>query len=149
MSAPAPPLPSMFGRFTAILQDHAHLAKTLRRLRAMCSALAGDQVTTALDLSPPLVLRRLRIELAEHFAAEESHAYFGTVIAEAPALSAQVAFLKSEHQAMLQAADALVELARDARRWDYLPEPVRALIDQLERHERAESVLLSGMFSMS
>jgi hypothetical protein len=148
MSAAAP-LPSMFGRFTAILKDHAHLGKTLRRLRAMCSALEGDQVTTALDASPPLVLRRLRIELAEHFAAEESHGYFGTVIAEVPALSAQVGILKSEHQAMLQAADALLELARDARRWDFLPEPARALIDQLERHERAESVLLSGFFSRS
>lgn len=32
-------MPSLFGRFTAILKDHDHLGKTLRDLKAACAAL--------------------------------------------------------------------------------------------------------------
>ena len=32
-------MPSLFGRFTAIWQDHEHLRTTLRELKALCAAL--------------------------------------------------------------------------------------------------------------
>lgn len=51
MSA-ADPLPSLFGRFTAVLKDHEHLAVTLGRLRHMCAALEQQPHTLSPELSP-------------------------------------------------------------------------------------------------
>ena len=139
-------LPSLFGRFTAILQDHEHLAKTLRRLRLMCASLENGHNLLPEELDPGILMTALRANLAEHFAAEESPAYFGTVISEAPALATQVAGLKREHLTMLRSVDVLSELTADRARWRELPSPTRELISQLECHERSESALLRGMF---
>ncbi len=145
MTSPMP-LPSLFGRFTAVFQDHAHLGKTLRRVRLMCAALEEGQTELPEDLGPSVLIVHLRADLADHFAAEESPDYFGTVIEEAPALATQVAGLKSEHLTMLRAADVLSQLTGDRSRWPHLPGPTRELIGQLERHEQSESTLLRDLF---
>lgn len=147
MNVKANPLPSMFGRFTAIFRDHDHLATTLRRLRLMCAALEDDPHALPAELGPNLLIVELRADLAEHFAAEETDQYFGTVVDEAPALAPDIARLKSEHVTMLRAAEVLCDLARDRARWSRLPAPTRELIGQLERHEHAESKLLRSLFS--
>ncbi len=139
-------LPSLFGRFTAILKDHEHLAKTLRRLRLMCASLDNGHVLLPEDLDPRVLMTALCVDLAEHFRAEESPSYFGIVMSEAPALSRQVAGLKWEHLTMLRAAEVLRELGGDQTRWRELPSPTRELISLLERHERSESALLRGLF---
>jgi hypothetical protein len=141
------PLPSLFGRFTAILRDHDHLAQTLRELRVMCAAIADGRDALPSELTPARLIGELRDDLAEHFEAEESDDYFGVVVDEEPELTSQIAALKWEHLAMLRAVDALVRLAEDRSRWPQLPSPTRDLISQLERHERAESVLLRNLFS--
>jgi hypothetical protein len=146
MSSPQP-LPSLFGRFTAIFQDHDSLGKTMRRLRFMCAALEPAREPLALELSPAALLSEFRAALAEHFAAEESEQYFGTVVDEAPDLGPQIDRLKAEHVMMLEAAKLLSDLARDQSRWAQLPAPTRELVAQLERHERAESTLLRELFS--
>lgn len=147
MSSPQPlPLPSLFGRFTAIFQEHDHLAKTLRRLRIMCAALEDGQLSLPPELAPDVLLVDLRMDLAEHFGAEESPQYFGTVMDEAPHLASQVAGLKWEHMTMLRAADVLCGVAKDPTRWTLLAGPTRELVGQLERHERSESVLLRKLF---
>lgn len=143
----ASPLPSLFGRFTAIFQDHDQLAKTLRRLRAMCAALEDGAAVLPAELAPDVLILDLRRGLGEHFAAEEAEEYFGTVVDEAPALAPQIAGLKWEHMTMLQAADMLCGIARDRTRWTQLPGPTRELISQLERHEGSESRLLRNLFS--
>jgi len=139
-------LPSLFGRFTAILGDHEHLSVTLRRLRRMCASLEAGQTSLAEELTPHALFAQLRTDLSKHFDAEESPDYFGVVISEAPALATQVAGLKWDHLAMLRAVNALCELSLDATRWSQLPLGTRELIGRLERHERSESELLRGLF---
>ena len=146
MSSPKP-LPSLFGRFTAIFQDHEDLSETLRRLRKMCAALDDGRAPLLPELEPSLLVVDLRLHLGAHFSAEESEEYFGTVMEEAPSLAPQIAALKWEHLTMLQAADMLCGLARDQSRWSQLSVPTLELIKQLERHERAESILLRHLFS--
>lgn len=140
------PMPSLFGRFTAIFQDHEQLAKTLRRLRLMCGALDNGQQPPP-ELSPDVLILDLRVHLGVHFSAEEADEYFGTVLEEAPALAPEIAGLKGEHLTMLRAADVLCSVARDRSRWRDLVGPTRELIGQLERHERSESKLLRTLFS--
>jgi hypothetical protein len=141
------PLPSLFGRFTAILRDHDHLGKTLRKLRQMCGALEAGEKEPAGELTPWVLLTELRRDLESHFAAEEDASYFGTVVDEAPGLAPDIAGLKWEHMTMLRGADVLCALAADRSRWSQLPKPTRELVAQLERHEGAESKLLRRFFS--
>lgn len=138
-------MPSLFGRFTAVLKDHDHIGTTLRDLKAVCSALEdGQQVPV--ELRPLHLLSSLRTELAQHFGAEEAEEYFGTVAAEAPKLQFEITALKSEHATMLSAVDVLIQLAADPGGWAYLPKPTRLLVTQLERHEGSESKLLRSFF---
>lgn len=143
----ANPLPSLFGRFTAIFRDHDHLAKTLRHLRAMCASLDDRETPLPADLAPDVLIIDLRRHLGEHFAAEETDDYFGTVVEESPELASEIAGLKWEHMTMLRAADMLCDIAREPARWDQLSVPTRELIGQLERHERSENRLLRSLFS--
>jgi hypothetical protein len=128
-------MPSLFGRFTAILKDHDHLGITLRELKALCS-----------ELEPGRLLSALRTDLTQHFSAEEGEDYFGTVVAEDPQLEAEIDALKAEHATMLDAVGVLAELATDPARWTDLPGPTRLLVMQLERHEGSESKLLRSFF---
>jgi hypothetical protein len=139
------PLPSLFGRFTAIFQDHDQLAKTLRRLRTMCAALEDGQALPA-ELAPQALLVQLQASLTVHFGAEESDDYFGVVVDEEPTLAPQIAGLRWEHVTMLHAVEVLCQLAKDRERWLHLPAPTRELVAELERHEHAESRLLRNLF---
>ena len=145
----ANPLPSLFGRFTAILQQHDHLGKTLRRLRSMCAALENGQTALPSELAPNVLLVTLHADLDRHFGAEESIEYFGIVVDESPALAPQIAGLKWEHMTMLRAARVLSRRAQDHARWPDLVVPTRELVAELEQHERAESSLLRQFFSPS
>jgi Hemerythrin HHE cation binding domain len=140
-------LPSLFGRFTAIMRDHDDLNKTLRQLRAMCSALEAEQGALPAELEPPRLLGALRVHLAEHFEAEESDQYFGVVVEEQPSLKTQIAALKWAHLTMMRALDGLCVLAAETGQWQQLPGPTRDLVTQLELHEREESGLLRNLFS--
>ncbi len=144
MVEPAP-LPSLFGRFTAIFQDHDELGKTLAQLRKMCAQLEPSS-TLSEGLSPPQLLAQLQEDLMAHFAAEESAGYFGIVVAEAPELAPQVTALKWEHLVMLNTVRQLTKIARQRRRWLELVTPTLELVAQLETHERAESGLLGRLF---
>jgi len=145
MTAPAN-LPSLFGRFTAILQDHENLGTTLKQLRAMCLSLETLQFLPA-TFAPRDLLEGLRADLSGHFAAEEADAYFGTIALEAPLLATRIGQLKNEHTAMLSAAASLCRVAADAGRAAELCEATRRLIAELEQHERAESLLLRELFA--
>lgn len=139
-------LPSLFGRFTAIFKDHDHLATTLRQLRRMCAALEANATDPPLELAPEPLLRELRTDLIQHFSAEESSAYFGTVVEEAPALAPRITALVTEHGVMLELLERLLQMASTHTRWASLPMATRKLIAQLEQHERAESRLLRELF---
>jgi hemerythrin len=140
------PLPSLFGRFSAILKDHDHLGTTLKRLRMMCATLEAGAPELPSELRPGPLLDELYADLRAHFASEESKEYFGTVIDEDPSLAPQITALEWEHQTMLATVERLVIMANDRRRWSTLPPPTRELVVDLERHERAESSLLRELF---
>ena len=153
MTAPAK-LPSLFGRFTAILQDHEHLGTTLKELRAMCISLEAQQFQLP-TLAPLDLLEDLRSDLSGHFAAEEADSYFGIIVQEAPLLATRIGQLKSEHALMLSALGGLCRLAAEAAALADGADPADTaalaaalceaswrLIAELERHERAESLLL-------
>lgn len=145
MTAPAP-LPSMFGRFSAILKDHDHLGITLKRLRKMCATLEAGAPELSPELLPASLFDELYADLKAHFASEESKEYFGTVIGEAPMLAPQIALLEWEHQSLLATVELLLDISNDEARWSTLPPPTRELVADLERHERAESTLLRELF---
>ncbi|HYP99888.1 MAG TPA: hemerythrin domain-containing protein [Polyangiaceae bacterium] len=142
----AVPLPSLFGRFSAILKDHDHLGTTLKRLRLMCATLESGALELPPELFPPPLLDELYSDLKAHFASEESKAYFGTVIDEAPALAPQISILEWEHQCFLATVERLLSIANDRTHWSTLPPATRELVADLERHERAESTLLRELF---
>jgi hypothetical protein len=139
-------LPSLFGRFTAILKDHEHIGVTRRQLLKMCEALERNPLALPEELSPPTLIGEFRADLLEHFSAEESADYFGTVVEEDPTLAAQIDALKWEHQLMLRALDVLSELVNDRARWEGITPRMRELLAQLERHERRENTLLRDLF---
>jgi hypothetical protein len=138
-------LPSLFGRFTAVLREHDHLGATLRELRQMCTAL-DRRDGEAERFEPRQLFGQLRDELTKHFSAEEADGYFGTVVEEAPTLGPQVEALRGEHAVMLQAVGVLCELAVDASDSPRMTDLARRLFARLEQHERAESALLRGLF---
>ncbi|HKY36809.1 MAG TPA: hypothetical protein VJN18_12765 [Polyangiaceae bacterium] len=140
------PLPHLFGRFTAVIRDHANIGKTLEQLHAMCAVLDSRRAALPRELMPGRLMFRFYQELSEHFATEEADAYFGTVGDEEPSLASQIEALKAEHWRMLYAADMLCGMAVDRSRWRDMPGPVRELMTQLEQHERAESALLRDLF---
>ena len=141
-----PALPSLFGRFTAILKDHDHLGHTLVHLKTMCAALEAGAPDLPTELAPHVLLNELGTDLRVHFAAEESADYFGAVLEEAPSLGSQIAELEREHRGMLASIERLRQLAQQRERWAMLLLPMRELIATLERHERSESVLLHQLF---
>lgn len=138
-------IPSLFGRFTGILNQHEHLAITLGELRAMCRAIEEGSPLEKLRAAPGQLMAELRRELTAHFDSEESEQYFGVVVEEEPRLGENVAELKWQHLAMLRDAALLCGLAADHERCAELAERTRRLIADLERHERAESALLGRL----
>lgn len=145
MTAPAN-LPSLFGRFTAIFQDHEHLGTTLKDLKSMCVTLEARELLPA-TVWPRRLLEDLRDDLSGHFAAEEAESYFGTIAQEAPLLAPRISGLKNEHAALLNAIPALCGFAEKASRRTELSTATRRLMAKLERHERAESLLLRELFA--
>jgi hypothetical protein len=131
----------LFGRFTAILRDHEHLGTSLKELRAMCSALEAQRSWP----EAPRLLEDLHADLSGHFAAEEADSYFGTILEESPPLAPRIGQLKQEHERMLAALVAMGVLADDAMRAAELARATRLLIGELERHERAESLLIAEL----
>jgi hypothetical protein len=123
-------LPAFSGPASEFVAAGAHdrLAKTVRRLRAMCAALEDGERNFLPEVLPNKVIGELRANLGEHFDAEESDAYFGTVLAEEPLLTAEIAGLKSEHEALLRASDMLCGFAKDRNHWPQLPGPTHELM---------------------
>lgn len=137
--------PSLFGRFTAIRQDHEHLGTTLKRLRLMCLGLEARE-RAPLAIEPARLFEDLRTDLSGHFAAEEADSYFGTIAEEAPHLAHGIAQLRNEHAALLSGIAVLCRLAEDGTRAAELSGATQRLVAELEQHERAESRLLRELF---
>jgi hypothetical protein len=167
----AHPLPSLFGRFTAIVAVHESLSRTLARLRELCDALDAGVETLAWRLKPPTLALDLEEELLTHFAVEEADVYFGTIaldleeellthfaVEEAdvyfgtiahdrPDLIVAIATLRAEHAVMLSLIERLRELSTDPEHWHDLVAPARVLLSMFETHEHAEARLIEGFLT--
>jgi len=142
-------LPSLFGRFSALQRDHEHLDGVVERLSAMCDALRDRPgADPPPDLDPAQLIPEWGIDLSRHFAAEEGIRYFGTLVAERPALSVAIGDLRADHAAMLEAVERLLALAPDKTRREELAAETRALLQRFQEHERAETRLLREFFDV-
>jgi hypothetical protein len=142
-----PELPSLFGRFTALHRDHHHLDGLVKKLSTMCDALSErPDVAPPPELDPAQLIPEWGIDLSRHFAAEEGMRYFGTLVAERPALASAIGDLRADHTAMLEAIERLLQLAPDRERRDELVLGTRDLLDRFRAHERAENQLLREFF---
>jgi len=138
----ATPLPTPFGRFTAVVSEHQHLGVALRRLDEMCRAVEAGQLDLAPELQPVPLIGELQSELSQHFAGEEGDTHFGAIASECPSLLRRIADLKAQHVVMLEELTSLAENARDKAKLTALPAPARRLIEELRTHEHAETMLL-------
>ncbi len=141
------PLPTLFGRVTTTFSGHDHLGSTLEVLRRMCMALESE-ASTALDaeLTPGPLISDLLGNLSQHFAAEETDAYFGAVVAERPIFLRRILELKAEHAAMLETLLELRGMADDRLRWNAIAVPMLRFIGALHAHEQVEAMLLQEYF---
>lgn len=146
LRADAPSLPSLFGRYTAVLADHDALHQVLAQLREMSRIGASGQEFPP-ELRPDVLLFCLENVLTEHFAREESIQYFGTLEAASPALAQTIAKLRTEHEAILHATSRLIALSRDEARLYGLSTATLGLLEWLERHEREENRLMTDFLS--
>lgn len=132
--------PTLFGRITAIQQDHTALLEALRRLRA-----ATQQLLTVSDASPAETMQlvaTLAGELQGHFAAEEAEGYFGAVAADRPSLRPTIDSLCADHQVILHTLlDFPILVAAGVPNRE-LAARVNGVLDLLQIHERRETELM-------
>jgi hypothetical protein len=139
------PVPTFFGRFTAVLSEHEHLETTLRKLGQMTTALGVGQ-DVAVELEPGRLLTALQADLVRHFAAEEASGYFGVVARDFPVLLPRIVELKLDHAEMLETIHTLLLAAADEARRFEVAASVAALITRLRAHEQMENELLHEYF---
>jgi hemerythrin len=137
--------PSLFGRATAVLGEHAALLETVGQLRELCGALRDA------DGRPAVVVTRLlddfSAQLLAHFAAEEAGGYFGAVVTECPHLTPRVDRLRSEHDLMAQAIEPVRALAGNTRDHRDLADLLSDLLERLEQHEQGERHVMRDFLS--
>jgi hypothetical protein len=139
------PIPSLFGRVTAVLGEHADLYKGLKRLRRLSEGLAAGERSA--DAESRRAVCDFLAELSSHFAKEETGDYFGLLVDERPALRSDVHALIAEHRAMAEAGVRIEAAFIDGMPATELAGDISRLLDTLERHERRENTLLQEYFS--
>lgn len=144
MSTSRPPL---FGRVTALATDHESLARGLRVMDELCSGLvAGVEKRTS--SSGVELLIEWRNELARHFEAEESDAYFGVIREERRSLRSTVDALERDHARLLAMTDRMIVLF-DTRRWSDFVRIAGRLNARFRVHERLEGTLMRKFLTES
>lgn len=132
--------PLLFGRVTALATDHESLKLGLSALDELCSNVdAGLEPQKAASIE---FLTAWQNELARHFEAEESDAYFGVIRTERRSLRVAIDSLEREHAQLLAMSERMVVLF-DTRRWSDFVRLGRQLTARLRAHERLESTLMS------
>jgi len=137
-------IPTFFGRATVVLGEHAHLHTIVAELRELLARLDGKGTNSESD-SQRLV-HELYDKLEKHFAAEESEGYFGTLVAESPALASTVEHLLSEHREFLVTVRRLLDLSASAKYRAEFAVTLSGFLARFEVHEHAENRLLQEFF---
>jgi hypothetical protein len=139
------PIPSLFGRVTVVLGEHADLYKGLKRLRVLCANLAAGERSA--DADALRAVNGFLDELSNHFAKEETGDYFGQLVDERPALRPDIHGLITEHRAMTEAGMRIEAAFTKGAPAAELAGEISRLLDALEWHERRENALLQQYFS--
>jgi hypothetical protein len=134
-----PQIPTLFGRATAILNEHENMYVSVARLRSACSKLCDETLAETQRL-----VQEFAAELRVHFAAEEADSYFGTLLGELPALRIHIEHLVAEHAELLSVAD---ELSHARTTPQDLALRVDDLVERFKTHERAENAMLQKFFA--
>jgi hypothetical protein len=143
----SPALPTLFGRFTALQREHAHLDGVTQRLVSLCEALLEAPARSLPpELDPESLIASWSVELSRHFGAEEGMSYFGALALERPDLALGIGDLRADHTAMLEAIEELSLLASDQTRREELVKKTTGLLNRFRAHERAENALLREFF---
>lgn len=129
-----------------IKEDDVRFRELASRLRA--SAWIRPFYLTRLP-SLAQLLADFRDQLAFHFALEEAYGYFDDALVESPHLSAKASSLRGEHSPLYERACFLAATADDmvvqrpcVRSVARLRRKTRAMVEQLEAHERGEIQLI-------
>lgn len=130
-------VPSLFGRVTSVLIDHAQLRKTVAQLHSACEL--GSRHGSPVNLR--VLTASFSVQLREHFAAEEADGNFGAIVDARPDLMDAIAQRKNEHSEMRSILDAVDGSVRRIELAD-LATVVSALLHLFERHEAEESALI-------
>jgi hypothetical protein len=97
-------------------------------------------------------LKRVREELAGHFAEEEDGGCLEEAVCSGRDLSAALRQIEKEHPLLLARLDQLIEMARStnktAQDWASLREAFATLCHDLHAHEAAENDLLRRGFGV-
>ncbi len=136
--------PSLFGRLTLVHAQHQSLAALLHRLdEAARTVLDLERRPTDPTESLHGLLRLSRLELEEHFAAEEGPAHFETISADRPSLLPAIVDLRADHAAMRDSLAHLDSLTRMDDGGESLAAGAVELVARFRVHERAEAAMLA------
>ena len=122
--------------------DNGRLKDRADRVRLLCSSLPMRSTRRSQYLHRELsVLKRL---LSEHFDFEESDGYLTELIARRPSLLPEARRLLQEHRELLHAVNTALDSS--PLDFDAMATASLAAVEQFERHERAENLLLQRAY---
>lgn len=132
--------PTVFRRITAVQHDHKALLEMVGQLRELQGVL--KELRDGAPAQRLHLIQDFALELYAHFSAEESEAYFGTLVFECPSLGPRIEALRSDHVRICRAlADVPLRAAAGIAGRE-LSTLLGAALDLLQAHERRENALM-------
>lgn len=132
--------------------EHQRLNRCLCHVNTLFSDLVSANMVKAL---PRLIetLADLRVDLARHFAEEESGGCIEEAVCRCPSLSQDARNVEAQHPRLLGEVDKVIAEAQAARRdktWiDDLQREFNQFAAQLRKHESAENRILQLGFGIA
>jgi hypothetical protein len=132
-----------------LLAQHRRLHLMLRQMReAILESVQPDETPSFAEITR--TLKKLREEMAKHFAEEEAGGCLNEAVTRCPALSSEAKRIEGEHPLILQRIDSLIEQAETLKPIPQNQYAIQRLFDvmyrQLQDHEAAENRLLAQGF---
>jgi iron-sulfur cluster repair protein YtfE (RIC family) len=135
-----------------LIAEHRRLHSLLRQLRvAIAHSVGPDEQPSFAGMQRALA--RLREELEQHFAQEESGGCLDEAVSRCPRLAGEATRIEAEHPQILAEIDRLI--AQTQTLPPTHPNQLAAqrefdrLCEQLREHERAENTLLAQGFGVN
>lgn len=138
--------PSPFETPNSALPEAAALRSSISALRGVCESLLRNE-PEALHAARGM-LADFSARLSVYLSSEEGDGHFEAIVDECPGLDSRVRRLERTHDALRGSIASACLLARDEENSDgpSLGRHIEQLLDELERHERAQNQLLQDFF---